>query len=253
MKNKLGLIQSRGMGDVIISLPIAHYYYKEGWEIHWPICQEFLPNLITHIPWINWIPMPTDNKGQFFYDKPMQLLTELNCDLIIPLYQALTSHPEFSQEPYFQHVPFDRYKYNRAGVPFLNKWQLKDCITRDLNKEQELYQKLVTQEQYVVVHLKGWDHRADFDTSIIPGDWQQIEITELPDYSIFDWIMVLEKAQSIIAVDSSVANLVDQLQIGDDLYFLPRSHIHLTPTLGQAWTWLENLNLNPNTKIFRTG
>lgn len=252
MKPHLGIIQSRGLGDIIISIPIAYHYYKQDWTISWPICKEFMPSVKNHVPWINWIPVNTDPQGKYFFDEPVKVLNSLGCTEILPLYQALTSHPEFSNELHFQHTSFDQYKYIRAGVPFLNKWQLKECITRDLKQEQTLFDKIVTNPNYAVIHLKGWDHTAEFDRSIIPTDWQTIEVQPHSD-SIFDWITILEKAQSIITVDSSLANMIDQLGIGDDLYFLPRSHIHLTPVLGQNWTWLQNLNLNPNTKIFRTG
>jgi len=53
-----------------------------------------------------------------------------------------------------------------------------------------------------------------------------------------DWLGVIEGAQSLIMVDSVYANLVDQLGLGDDRYFIQRSHVGLTPVLGQHWTWL---------------
>jgi hypothetical protein len=235
-KKKLGLIQSRGLGDLIIALPIAHYYHKEGWEIYWPIVDSFVPSMQGAAPWVKWIPVPADS-GAFFYDIPMQRLKNFKCDEIICLYQALTGHPEFSAEKYFPYTKFDQYKYIKAGVPFLNKWKLKECISRDQDREQELYNKLVTNENYVVVHRKGSDFAVDVDLSIVPEGWQIIEITEQTD-CIFDWLTILEKAQSLILVDSVFANLVDQLNIGDDRYFIQRSHIGLTPVQGQHWTWL---------------
>lgn len=250
-KKKLGIIQSRGLGDIIISLPIA-YSYSNEYDIYWPICEDFLDHVKNHVPWIHWIPIPTDQTGNFFYNIPAQRLKNFKCDDILCLYQSLSDHPEFSKEEYFQYTNFDQYKYIKAGVPFLNKWNLSKCIERNLDQEQALFKKLVKNEKYVVVHLEGWDHRADFNREIIPNDWQIIEVSKQSS-SIFDWLTILERAQSIIAVDSSIANLVDQMGIGDDLYFLPRSHIHLTPVLGRSWTWLENLNINPKTKLFRSG
>ena len=34
---KLGIIQTRGLGDIHIALPIAFFYKKKGFEIYWPI------------------------------------------------------------------------------------------------------------------------------------------------------------------------------------------------------------------------
>lgn len=237
MTKKLGIIQSRGLGDILIALPIARYYYQQGYSIHWPICSEFVAHFEGHCPWIKFHPVTTD-QGTFFYDQPIQILNNLGCDLILPLYQALTNH-KFHEEVYFQHTSFDQYKYIRAQVPFLNKWQLKDCITRDHPAEQLLYNKLVKNPKYAVVHLEGSDHRARFDESIIPPDWQTIYVTPEHTSSILNWLKILEGAESIVCVDSCMANLVDQMSIEGDLYFIPRSHIGLTPVQGQNWTWLK--------------
>jgi hypothetical protein len=237
-KKRLGIIQSRGLGDLVISLPIAHHYYKEGWDIYWPILEEFIPSMKPTAPWINWIPLPYDPPGYYFWDLPTQRLKNFKVDETLCLYQALTNHPEFSNEIYFQYTKFDQYKYIKAGVPFLNKWRLNECITRNYTREQDLYTKLVKNPNYAVLHLEGSDKKATFDYSTIPEDWQTIEITPITD-NIFDWLTILEKAQSLITVDSVYANLIDQLNIGDDRYFIPRSHIGLTPVLAQDWTWIR--------------
>ena len=236
MANKrLGIIQSRGLGDLIIALPIARWYADQGWDIYWPICEEFYPSMKQGAPWVKWIPIPTDT-GAFFYDVPMQRLKNFKCDEIICLYQALTGH-KFHEEKYFQHTKFDQYKYIKAEVPFTEKWNLAPCITRNPEREQALYDRLVTNPNYVVVHLEGSDHKATWDADMVPEDWQTLYITPETD-CVFDWLKILEGAQSLVMVDSVFANLVDQMGIGDDRYFIARSHIGLTPVQGQHWTWL---------------
>jgi hypothetical protein len=234
-RKKLGIIQSRGLGDIVIALPIAKYYYDRGWDIFWPICEEFISNVIDHVPWVKWIPVKTDS-GSFFYDVPHERLKNFGCDEIIPLYQHLTGH-DFIDAKYFQFTKFDQYKYLKAGVPFLEKWKLADCITRFPNREQTLYNTVVQNPNYAVIHLEGSDARADFDRSMIPTDWQTVEILPRTG-SVFDWLLVLEKAQSLIMIDSVFANMIDQIGLGEDHYFIQRSHIGLTPVLNLPWTWL---------------
>jgi len=243
MTKKLGIIQTRGLGDIIITLPVANYYRKEGWDVLWPVVDVWVEPLTESVPWVKWIPI-TPDQGAFFYHTPLERLKNFRCDEILPMYQALTGE-KFHEETYFQHTKFDQYKYFKAGVPFLEKWKLAECISRDLNKEQDLYHRLVTNPNYVVVHLEGSDHRAAWDPTMVPTDWQIIEITPTITNNVFDWLTILEKAQSLIMVDSVFANIIDQMSIGDDRYFIPRSHIGLTPVLGNHWTWLNNLNLNP--------
>lgn len=248
---KLGIIQSRGLGDIVIALPIADYYYKQGWEIHWPICEEFIPNFRAEFPWVNWHPVKTD-AGSFFLEQPRKILESLGCDEIMPLYQALTGE-SFHTECYFQHTKFDQYKYIRAGVPLQNKWQLNTMITRRPEREQAIVdlilERISPKTEYTLIHLQGSDHRAEFDHSILNPDWPAVEITELTD-SCWDWCRALDRAECVILSDSVFSNIVDQMALNTDdgRYFIPRSHIGLTPVLGQHWNWIPNLALDPRHK-----
>lgn len=240
MTEKLGIIQSRGLGDILIALPIANHYRKLGNEIYWPICEEFYSHVKNTVPWVNWIPIVTDN-GSFFYDVPMAKLHELGIENALCLYQSLTGHPEFSSRPEFQITKFDQYKYHVAQVPFLDKWKLSECITRDHTREFNLKKNLqINDNNYVLVHLTGSDHKASLNRSWIPQDLRVIEIEPKTD-CIFDWLGIMENAQAIIAVDSAFSNLIDQLGLTQtvDCYFIPRSHIQLTPVLGGSWTVIE--------------
>jgi hypothetical protein len=237
MSKKLGILQSRGLGDIVIALPIAGHFRDQGWEIYWPILEQFIPNFADTVPWVKWIPIPHDPPGRYFLDVPLQRLKNFKVDETLPLYQHLTNQP-FCDEKYFQYTKFDQYKYIRAGVPFLNKWRLAEYITRNQAREQRLYDQLITNENYVVVHRKGSDHVAEVDLSIVPQDWQVVEIEEGITDCLFDWLTILQRAQSLIMIDSVFSNLVDQLHIGEDRYFIQRSHIGLTPVQGGHWTWL---------------
>lgn len=248
-RKKLGLVQSRGLGDIIIALPIAHYYHQEGWHIHWPITAQWVPQMQRVAPWVTWLPVEPDS-GAFFYDTPLRMLTELGMDDILCLYQALTGHPEFTDQPYFQHTSFDQYKYICAGVPFHHKWRLAECLTRHPDRELALYNQVVPQGQpYVVTHLTASQHTASFDPAIVPPGWAVVPITDQGD--LFDWLTVVERAEAVIMTDSSMANLVDQLGIDVDRYFIPIHHIGLTPVHGQYWTWLANPQLPTTSRIFR--
>lgn len=251
-REPLGLIQSRGLGDIIIALPIARYYHDQGRQVHWPISKEFIPHLVPYVPWITWHELHTD-QGSFFYEQPQRLFDQLGIGDRICLYQALTGH-DFHLATQFQHTKFDQYKYIVAGVPFKNKWQLRECLVRRPEREQVITEMIARtlgnqDDPYILVHLQGSDHRAAFDDSILPKDIPVIEITDLTT-SVFDWLGALERAWAVITVDSVFSNLIDQLGLLDDQsrYFIPRSHIGLTPVLAEHWTWLANTKLDSRTR-----
>jgi len=237
--SKLGILQSRGLGDLVIALPIAKYYADQGYEIYWPICEPFWSSVKNTAPWVKWIPIPVDAKGDFFYTEPMKRLKALGVTETLCLYQSLNVMPELAQVPYFQIQHFDEFKYSRAEVPFLHKWKLAECITRDADRESKLYDRVVKNSNYVVTHTKGSTFECSPDLSSIPEDWQIINITEGLTDCVFDWLKIIEGAQAVICLDSVFSNIIDQLQIDVDKYWIPRSHIHQTPVLGCHWEILE--------------
>ena len=248
-KQRLGIIQTRGLGDIIIALPIARHYADLGWDIYWPITQAWVEQMTHHAAWVKWIPIEPD-QGAFFYDEPMKRLKNFRCDEIICLYNALTGHPEFSNEPFFQFTTFDQYKYVQAGVPFLKKWTLDQCISRDPAREQALYDRMIKNPNYVVTHLTSSNHTVKFDTSTVPQGWDIVNITD--EGYIFDWLKIIEGAQSIVMTNSVFANLTDQLKIGDDKYFIPLHHMNWSPTWGTVWQWLPNPDLPPQHRTVGT-
>lgn len=246
----LGIIQTRGFGDIIIALPIAYHYHQQGREIYWPVCEHWCEQLDNMASWVNWVPVPVDT-GKFFYDTPVDYLRQLGVTDILPLYQALTSHPEFSDEPYFQHTSFDQYKYIRAGVPFIKKWELASCIHRNLPREEALYKQKVPDPSvpYVVTHLHGSEQTVTYDPRIIPSGWNVVNIDNTG--WVADWLGVICRAEAVIMTDSCFANLVDQLQLPVEKYFIPQHHIGLTPVHGTDWIWLPNPELKPQSVIFK--
>ena len=95
---------------------------------------------------------------------------------------------------------------------------------------------MLFRSRYAVLHLNGSNFRADITADWLDPAVQCIEITEQTD-CIFDWLGVIEGAEAVVAVDSVIANLVDQLDVqGPELYWIRRSPWDLTPVLGSAWT-----------------
>lgn len=240
---KRGIIQSRGLGDILIALPIARYYYEQGDEIVWPVCKEFISSVKPYVDWVTWVELDTDPSGAFFLETPLQVFEKMNVDPdeALFLYQYLNVVPELTDPEMFNILKFDQYKYQMAGVPFVRKWTLDSCVTRDLDREAALIKRLNLADRYCVVHLTGSSARVDValvKNFIDPA----VQIVNIDDYlepglSIFDWRGVLEGAESVVCLDSAVANMIDQLGIqGPELYWIRRSAWDLTPVLGQSWT-----------------
>lgn len=240
-----GVIQSRGLGDIVIALPIARHYYDRGETIVWPICEEFYPSVKNTVSWVQWVPIPADAQGRFFLETPLSVFREwgVDPDEALYLYQYLNTVPELTDPEQFNILKFDQYKYQTAGVPFVKKWSLGACIERSNSGELALQDKLEAagydlRKPYAVCHLTGSSARVD--QSLITFLDPAVKVVNVDLYktdSVFDWVGVLERAQAIVCLDSVFANMVDQLNINRPaLYWIRRSGWDLTPVLGQAWT-----------------
>ena len=137
-----------------------------------------------------------------------------------------------------------------SGVPFINKWNLKSCITRDLKREAALCKKLNITGQYAVVHLTGSNCKANLDLSWL----ENLAIVNVDEHltdCIFDWLGILEGCNTFVGIDSVFSNLVDNLQLTiPEKYWLRRSGWDLTPVLGMDWMMIENNeNLTDPTRV----
>ena len=239
-KFKRGIIQSRGLGDILIALPIARSYYLQGEEIHWPVCREFYGSVVNSVPWVTWYSIETDREGRFFVETPLQIFAEngVDPDEALYLYHYLNTLPEQTDPELFNILKFDQYKYQIAGVPFIDKWTLGDCIVRNITREREFAASLNLPELYCVTSLKGSSMAVNLDVgTFLDPEVAVVDVDSNITDNIFDWLGVLEGAASIVCVDSAMANLVDLMKIsGPELYWIRRSPWDLTPVLGQQWT-----------------
>jgi hypothetical protein len=190
-------------------------------------------------PWVTWIPLKTDQRGDFFYTKAEVNLKYRECEQIVCLYQFLSSMPSLTDPDLFPILKFDQYKYAVAQVPLKDKLRLSECITRDTVAEDRVYNKVVrNHKQYIVVHTEGSDKKLDLDWSDAEAQgYQVIHIREGITDNIFNWLKVLENAQSLYLIDSCFANMVDCLDMHRDKWFIRRSKMDLTPVLLSDWNY----------------
>ena len=120
---KIGLIQTGGIGDIVIALPIADYFIEAGHEVVWPVRESNFKIFRETAPQVNFLSVTQDDRGQA-YDTPMQMLREQNCGQIFCLYSYLEKH-DVTNKSLACSLKFDEYKYAIAGVPFERKWKLQ--------------------------------------------------------------------------------------------------------------------------------
>ncbi len=244
---KLGIIQPEKIGDIIICLPIAKYYYDRGYEVIWPINRNIINNFVNYVDYVTFIPIDSDCRiaAQVCYNEM--------CNKVIDLAFCIPGANSRNTDWYLNHndtMSFDELKYHIAEVPFNEKWNLQ--IKRNDQKEQIVLDSLILIEElpFIVMQDKSSDSRISYNTignADNPTNTQLwVNIHNITD-SIFDWIPVLEKATGHWLIESCFSNLVDQLQIKvtDQKLFLKHGyygsklndgHLRGIPRLRLDWT-----------------
>lgn len=226
---RLGIIQPGRLGDIIICLPIAKYYFDQGYEIIWPIDNEYIKHFKDHIDYVKFIP------SQLNVSLSLSECIRSECNHIIDLSFRFPGEfsrynsVNFSQSNY----SFDELKYKIANVPFQQKYNLS--FTRNKDRELKLLDSLkIKNGKYCVQHLQGSDSYRPKVSSSLTSGLQVINIEEYTD-SIFDWISVLENSNKLIMIDSCFANLCNQLKLNQQKYFINRPPPNVAPRITKDW------------------
>jgi hypothetical protein len=233
---KLGIIQPGKIGDIIILLPIAKYYHNLGYEIIWPIYAPIINNFINNIDYVTFIESSID------CNDARRICFKNNCNTILDLSFSIPNANQENTDNYFKQTKysFDEFKYYLANVPFEEKWNLQ--IKRNLQKEKDLYDKLVKSDNFAIIQEYSSDNMVNINLN--KPNIQEIKITPHTE-SVFDWITLLEKSSYNAFIESCFSNLVDQLKIQKENNFLIKKNGYYRENLEDGWPkGMPRLKLN---------
>lgn len=196
---KLGIIQPGRLGDIIICLPIAKYYFDQGYKVIWPVLNEYY-NTFRDIDYVTAISLDCDINDSVFRAK--SILNSINCKQLDLSFGFLHS----SAAGYHSNIDYAKNfveaKYKLSDVPLRERWNL--YFSRDKQREYSLYEKMVKSPDYILAHENSSQgHHFFADGNNI------IKVVPFEDFNIFNWMKIIENAQEIHCVDSSICNLIE--------------------------------------------
>lgn len=223
----LCLIQPAQIGDLIITLPIAHYYHRQGRKVVMPIMRSQYRAFRYAAPYVKWIPIKVKLRKighavRFALEK-----VEGRGYEVINMGFGFKGMDDLAAEWRKSNQNFDRFKYTIADVPFEEKWNLN--IRRNRRREERLYRKLAPKKPYTVVHSETSRGHIPLD---VP-DENVVQITPLTS-NIFDWLKILEEADRYVMLDSCFANLVNQMNFTGEKV-LVRADAPDNPVMSEDW------------------
>lgn len=280
---KAVILQPGKLGDLIIITPIAKYYNSLGYDIYWPVFDNFI-SFVSRFGFIKPISfnisldenlyfskkridfweagkksleqITPSNKTVFdgvrffdiFYDK----FKEDNNKIIDPCFSFPGHRNVKNNEMTVSYANNNKnwinLKYDLVNVPLKERWNF-DFI-RNEQKEQELLEfirnyskKKYGSDKYSIIHSYNSSKLPNFDV-INP-----INFSYVKNYDILDWLLVLENSENIVCVDSSLANFVEvcpSLREKNKLYLgseEPHFHKYMGNILLNNWTNLSSYDI----------
>jgi hypothetical protein len=229
---KLGIIQPGKIGDIIICLPIAKWYYDRGYEVIWPVNRDIIDNFYqegrhNYVPYVKFFPI------EFDCHIARRLCTSYDCNTVIDL--SFTIPGAHVGNTYFYlnqfDYTFDELKYHIANVPTYEKWNLH--VQRNMEKEKQLVDLLCNYSEddydgFILVQESSSDQKREVD--VCNPRLHRVNIKPVSG-SVFDWISTIEKASKICVIESSISNMIDQLKIDVPDMTLMMKHGYYGPKL----------------------
>lgn len=209
---KLGIIQPGKIGDIIICLPIAKWYYDKGYEIIWPIDENIISNFHSkqwiYIPYVKFVPIRFDCNHAY------EVCRLHECNTIIDLAFTIPGANNSNSNWYNHQIAqsFDEMKYHIADVPFEEKWTLDFVRNQDAENKLMAQVKDGTGRETIVVQEQSSDQRRLVNYANSEKLLQRIDIKPISE-SIFDWYRILQESEKICVIESSMSNFIDQAQL----------------------------------------
>lgn len=213
--------QPAGLGDILFCLKIAHIYKKEmGYDVIWPIQDAILKDIKKYITLDVTLDFSDSlSRVPIYSTKQVQVQNKL---LYLPLQDASHSFGE----------PIMEAKYRMAKLSsdnYLNYFNLK----RDKEKEYDLFYNVLGLEDKEPFVLTNRIYATPPGSLLYKQPWchhipvKEINMSILPGFSLFDWCKVIENAQEIHTVGTSITFLVEKLNPIGNLYMYRRPEAQL--------------------------
>jgi hypothetical protein len=237
---KLVVVQPGKLGDILITVPMAKYYYDQGYtEIHWPVFDNFI-SILERFEYIKPISFGVSldkntylsKKRVSFYD-PLNTAGARSIEFFDSFYKAYPDTSDFEvldacfafpghrneknpqiAETYMKaEKSWLQLKYDLGKVPLKHRWSLD--YTRRPQKEKELYDVIKDyaldkygSEEYAIV--QNYTEHPGFQ-GVVPTykPKNPINFSYIRGYEITDWLKVLEKASEIVCVDSCLSHYIE--------------------------------------------
>jgi len=244
-------------GDIIVCAPIAKEYADRGHKVYWPARVEYL-DLLDRFNYVSPLPLPHMCLIQEKWASPREaqnlsdiLMSQSICSEMGGKYLHVGDRFVDGQSP----LPSDKdgkplppntsdlslslregetieeKKYRISEVDFEKKYTLN--WKRDKDKENKLFDLVVSSDNYVFGHLL----QSDSTHSSLPSEETRelVEARIIEGYTILDWYKVIVNAKAVYCIESSFQCFVDGIRDQVKNKYLLSTKEGITTTTSRDW------------------
>lgn len=211
--------QPAGIGDVFFLQYVARHYMDMGYKVYWPLKENILW-IGDYIKDINFCSQNDDFPGKQYYGQDMVILSPNF--VYIGLDKAHMWGNTYPVNPDKTCACMEA-KYNMLLLDW-KQWRHGFKFTRNRKKEEDLYYNVLglkDDSKYVFCNrYANTENRYNGKVVFPEFDIPTVESEFYDGFCLFDWCMVLERAQEIHTVHTSFNYLIDVLHLSTDKYFM---------------------------------
>lgn len=196
--------QFRGLGDILFCVPLVRRWMAQGLKVIWPIVPEYL-EIAYHFPDIMFV-----NKSEMRLNFESREFLKTDQGTMVPLRFA----ESIQGRPYKDCM---RAKYDLFNLDWMMWRQLR--WARDLKRERKLFYDVLKLNDDEPFQLINRIFRTDKSGKhvINPSEYpfRVVDMKQIPGFSMLDWGMVMERAEMIHTVGTSINYMLecDQLKL----------------------------------------
>ncbi|MEI7766674.1 MAG: hypothetical protein WCJ97_04450 [Phycisphaerae bacterium] len=207
---KLYLRLNIGLGDLIIFSPMVRYYASK-YIVYTPVRKHNLPTfnrLFKSCDNINACMVDSGEHGDNQSDQLADEYKKAGCHVISQSWNVYDTIQTG--------LRFDELFYAENKLNFDDRWG-KFEVTRDREREDEVYNTIVKSEKYIFLHDDA-ARNLKLDTSLLPDGVSVVRPEPGVSDTIVDYLTVMERAVEIHGMDSSFALLADSVIDNKKMY-----------------------------------
>lgn len=210
------ILQAFGLGDQIFAQAIAHHFLSQGYHVIWPVKPNYVEALQRAYPKVCFISDEAVKREYFDIKEKI----EIDGMLIVPIRWS----DSYMKKPYKEVM---RAKFDMYDLDW-KEWKEYAMWRRDSDKELQLFKHLGLhpERKFNLINKKfAANGQKEMEINVMNGH-PNIEMIEIPGYSLFDWARVIQSAITIHTVSTSILYMLELLDLSaKEVHLYPRKPI----------------------------